>query len=101
MIGMVLLRAHLSLQRCPIRQPAKQLVIIALQPAIKRSKPSPFERKQNPDRHHFTRMQPCLWDFFHSRQLVIDSTKNVNDNLFRWLVETKRILHDNEAGMML
>ena len=65
-----------------VGQTAEQRVVVAFQPAAESTKVTPFERKQNPNRDDLTGIQSCLRDFLHLPHLIIDTTKDVNDNLF-------------------
>ena len=49
---------------------------------------STFERKQDADRHDFTRIQLGLRDFPHLQHGIIDSTKDLNVGLSLGLLKT-------------
>ena len=80
----VLMNRQAALQAGALRQPTKQRLVVALQPAVERRKVSALEGKQNPDCHQFARIQlglRVLDNHPFTLHLVIDMAKNVNDNV--------------------
>lgn len=87
-ISMPLLAPELSQQDRALRQPTEQRSVITYQPAIKGSNMPPFERKQNADGHHFTRLQLGQPMFENPQHGSIDMIKDMDDNFFRSHVST-------------
>jgi hypothetical protein len=80
---MTLLRPQLALKGATIRQTSEPLLVVTLQPATKGAKGSAVERQPNPYRHPLAGIQVSLRYFFDPLHLIIDSTKEVKDHLFR------------------
>lgn len=78
----VLVGLKQPLQPSAIRQSPKEVGIVALEPAVKRSEMAAFEGKENANGYHFTRIQFGLAVFAHVFHLIIDNTKNLDDNVF-------------------
>ena len=76
------MRFQQSQQTRPVWQTRKQSGVVTFQPAIEGSKMPPFERKQNPYRHQLAGIQFGLRVLLYLWQLIIDKTKDVNDNVF-------------------
>src|SRR5438552_17905047 len=75
-----MLRAQAE-QPCPLRQAGEQWAVVARQPAVEGARPHAFEREEQRDGHHLTRIEVGLRVFGHSLHLVIDSAKQRSDKI--------------------
>lgn len=78
----ILMSDQQPLYPCAIRQTGKQGVVVAFEPAVKGTKVTSLQGKQQADRDSLTRIQlglTVLGDLFH---LVIDKAKDLDDNVF-------------------
>src|SRR5215469_2673499 len=78
----VLMRLQEALQPSALRQPREQGSIIAAQPAIEGAEVPPLQRKQKANRDQFAGIEAGLRVLGHGAHFVIDSTENLDDNLF-------------------